>query len=208
VRSWAIGVVGWASSACVPFVIPPGQASVGGATTGTASRTPSTHDEGSYAMRAGFHPLGLIDEHQARTFDVGAGYALERVARTDGQLFAQGPYLEVAAYPLRGRTQSWTARYGLRTSVDVLVADEGWDAAGYGAGLALAIELLTYANGPFSSGGGADVVVGVARGEGGIGAFAGVSHRRFQDDSYWLASAGLSVRVPAAAGIFCCMNLK
>ena len=159
-------------------------------------------------MRAGFHPLGLIDEHQTRTVDVGAGYAQENVARKDGQLFTQGPYLEVAAYPLQGRTGSWTARYGLRTSFDMLVPDEGWDDTGYGGSLALAVELLTYANGAFGANGGGDAIVGVARGEGGVGAFAGVSHRRFHDDSYWLASAGLSLRVPATAGVYCCIKPK
>jgi hypothetical protein len=159
-------------------------------------------------MRAAVHPLGLLDEHQTRTFDFGAGYAQERVARTDGELVARGPYLEAAAYPLRTRAGSWTLRYGLRTSVDLLVAEDGWDDPGYGGDVALALELLTYANGAFSGGSGGTGVAGVALGEGGIGGFAGVGHRRFRDDSYWLASAGVSVRLPATAGILCCVMPK
>ena len=206
-RWWAVAVTGWASSGCIPFVIPPGQASAGAATTGSASKKgPEDDAEGNYSMRAAVHPLGLLDEQHRRTFDFGAGYAVERVARREGQLFAQGPYVEVAAYPWRTRTGNWIARGGVRTSVDTLISDEGWGEAGYGGSVALAFELASFAKGAFVEGGGGDGVAGVAFGEGGIGAFAGVSHRRFADDAYWLGSAGVSLRIPAAAGVFCCLR--
>jgi hypothetical protein len=196
----AICVVGFASNACIGFAVPPGQASVGGAATSTSSRT---QPETSYAMRAGVHPLGLVDKYQTRLLDFGVGYAREQVA---SKHLAQGPYLEVAAYPLQAPAGSWTARYGLRTTFDALVPEEGWNSTGYGADLALAAEMTSFARGAFAASGSGGGVAGFAHGEGGIGAFAGVGHRRFRDDAYWLASAGISVRLPAAGGILCCLR--
>jgi hypothetical protein len=200
VRRWPICVVGFASNACIGFAVPPGQASVGGATTGATSRS---RPETSYALRAGVHPLGLIDKYQTRMLDFGLGYAREQV--TDKHL-AQGAYLEVAAYPLQAPSGSWTARYGLRTTIDALVPEEGWDSTGYGTSLALAAEIAGFAKGAFAGSNSGGGIAGFAHGEGGIGAFAGVGHRRFRDDSYWLASAGFSVRLPAAGGIVCCLK--
>jgi len=208
VRRWAIGVIGWVSNACVPFAVPPGQASLGTATTGAASRRSPRSDESSYTVRAAFHPLGVIEEYRTRTVDIGAGYALESVPRPAGQLVAEGPYVELAAYPWRTETGSWTARGGVRTSADMLVADEGLHRAGYGGSVALALEFLSFAHGGFAAGGGGAALAAVAHGEGGIGSYVGVSHRRFQDDAYWVASAGISLRVPATAGLFCCASLR
>jgi hypothetical protein len=157
-------------------------------------------------MRAALHPFGLLDEHQRRTLDFGTGYAVERVARPDRYTLAQGPYVELGAYPLRTHRGEWTARAGLRTSVEALITDEGWGNTGYGASVALALEIASFAKGMFGAGGADGFILGGAHGEGGLGAFAGMSHRRFSDDSYWLASAGLSLRVPAVAGVICCMR--
>jgi hypothetical protein len=203
VRRWAICVVGFTSNACLAFAVPPGQASVGGATTGVTARS---RPETNYALRAGVYPLGLVDKYQTRMLDFGLGYAREQVALNDERRVAQGPYLEVAAYPLQAPADTWTARYGLRTTVDALVPEEGWDSTGYGASLALAAELTGFAKGAFAASNSSEGVAGFAHGEGGIGAFAGVGHRRFRDDSYWLASAGFSVRLPAAGGIVCCLR--
>ncbi len=206
VRCWAIGVIGWVSNACVPFAVPPGQASLGSATTGAASRRPPRSEGSSYTVRAAFHPLGVIEEYKTRTIDLGAGYALESVARPAGQLVAEGPYVELAAYPWQVQTGSWTTRAGVRTSADMLVADQGVHRAGYGGSVALALEFLSFAHGAIAAGGGGAGVAAAAHGEGGIGSYVGVSHRSFQDDSYWVASAGISLRVPATAGVFCCVK--
>ena len=202
-------MAGWVSSACFPFVVPPGQASIGGATSGTATRKRVPDDERSYAMRAAVHPLGLLDRDQTRTLDFGAGYGLERIARREGLVRVGGPYLEAAAYPLKTRMgANWTARYGLRTSVEMLALDDKWGEPGYGGSVALAVELASFAHGVFAANNGGSAIVGSAYGEGGIGGFAGVSHRRFRDDAYWLASAGVSFRLPAAVGIACCAYPK
>jgi hypothetical protein len=183
--------------------VPPGQASVGGAAT---ARTSRVQPETSYSMRAGVHPLGLVDKYQTRMLDFGLGYVREQVARNDERHIAQGPYIEVAAYPVQVSAGQWIARYGLRTTVDTLVPDQGWNSTGYGGTVALAAELTDFAHGAFAASSGGDGVAGFAHGEGGIGAFAGVGHRRFRDDAYWLASAGISVRLPAAGGIYCCLR--
>jgi hypothetical protein len=205
-RWWGLVIAGSVSSACVPFALPPGQASIGTATTGAASRRRAEDEEKApYAMRATLQPLALLDEHQTRTFDFGAGYGVERVARRDGKLLAQGPYLELTALPLRTRTGSFVARGGVRTSADLLVADAGAYRAGYGGSVALVAEVATFGATSFANSGGGGAVAGAAFGEAGVGGFIGVSHRRFQDDSYWVASAGISLRVPAVVGVVCCV---
>lgn len=196
---------------CVPFALPPGQASAGGATTGKAAprRAARASDEGGgYMLRGAVHPLGLFDGDQNRSVDIGAGYTLERAMRDDGPRQAQGPYLELDVFPVRAHAGPFTARGGVRASGELLVApdEDGGDEVGGGGTLALAIELASFAEGAFASGSGGNGVAGVAYGEVGVGAYAGVSHRRFPSDDYWMASAGLSLRVPAAAGFVCCLR--
>lgn len=84
--------------------------------------------------------------------------------------------------------------------------DDTSDTIGYGASLALAFEVASFAEGVFASGGGGSFVGGAAYGENGIGAFAGVGNRQFAGDAYWVFSAGVSLRMPATAGVICCMS--
>ena len=191
---------------CMPFILPPGQASAGAATTGASPKpAPRTPDDerGTGTLRAGMHPLGFLESERDRRLDFGAGYVLERVARDDGYTTAHGPYIELDAFPLRAHADIFTARFGVRTMVEALTLEEAGEWGG-GATVALAAELTGFASGPFGESGSKGAIVGVAHGEAGLGAYAGVSHRRFSDDQYWLASAGLSLRVPFAAGVVCC----
>jgi hypothetical protein len=191
---------------CVPFALPPGQASIGSASTGVAQRSRSRDEEAPHSIRLGVHPLGLWDSHQTRTLDLGAGYAFERVVRREGQLGTQGPYLELGAYPLRTATALGTVRAGLRTTGDLLMSDQGTERAGFGGSVALAVEVASFASGPFGVNGSDGAIAGLAHGEVGLGGFVGVSHRRFVDDAYWVASAGISLRLPAAVGVVCCVK--
>jgi hypothetical protein len=202
-----VGVV-CALNGCIPFALPPGQASAAGASTGAQPKNRARDEVGGYSLRGGVHPLGLVAAHQERTFDIGAGYALERAPREDGYLEAHGPYLELDAFPILARTGSWTARVGVRTLAELLIRDDalGWGEAGGGGTVALALDFATFAQGAFAAGGKDGFAFGAAYGETGVGAFAGVSHRRFRDEAYWMGSAGLSLRVPLAAGVVCCIR--
>jgi hypothetical protein len=206
---WAawLGLV-CAPSGCIPFALPPGQASAAGATTGEQPRNRASDEVGGYSLRGGVHPLGMIDDQQERPVDVGAGYALERAPREHGYLHAHGPYLEIDAFPVRAHMGSWTARVGVRTLAELLIRDDagGWGETGGGGTMALALDFATFADGVFATGSSDGFALGAAYGEAGVGAFAGVSHRRFRDDSYWMGSAGLSLRVPLAAGVVCCIR--
>jgi hypothetical protein len=205
---WAVWVLVCAPSGCIPFAVPPGQATAGGATTGQQPRHRASDEAGGYSLRGGIHPLGMIDEDQSRPFDVGAGYTFERAPRHDGYLHAHGPYLELDAFPVRAHAGAITGRVGLRAIAELLVRDDagGWGEAGGGGTVALALDVATFANGAFADGSSGGFVAGAAYGEVGVGAYAGVSHRRFPDEAYWLGSAGLSLRLPLAAGVFCCLR--
>ncbi len=89
-----------ALAACVPFAIPPGQASIAGSGS-PAPASPSDDDadsEGELVLRGAIHPQQLFRSQATRTLNLGAGYRLG-VGR--GKSKVHGPYAELGYFPWR-----------------------------------------------------------------------------------------------------------
>ncbi len=199
-------------SGCLPFVVPPAKLSVGaGPAVGSIPRTSGTLEPRSVTtLRAGLHPLQLVEGASRRAFDLGLGYGGDFVfgrapEHYDERAVAHGPYLEGAYYPVRlpvGSTS--TFRWGARVNADLLFL-EPLDLLGYGAMAATEIELSGDANGPFAEADEQDgILAGAAIGQWSIGAFLGGAVRAFPEARYGALTAGISVRIPFAFGVACC----
>jgi hypothetical protein len=196
----------------VPFALPPSQASIGGATQARAR--PADEVPGGLGasaprgvtFRGGIHPLAVVEEMRHRTIDFGFGYGYEQVGDGAYEAALHAPYVELDTYPLRFGT-GWLTRVGARTFGEVLIEPSGptGTTLGVGATLALAVEITDFADGAYAGASSDGGVAGFGLGEGGMGAFVGIGQRVMADESYWIASAGVSARLPATAGVFCCV---
>jgi hypothetical protein len=203
-RPFLLVAIAGSISGCLPFAVPPARVESGIGTRlfdreepgGTSAATPTG------VLRAGFHPTQLFDSAENRRWDVGLGYRLEwRLHEQTPPL--QGPYAELGFYPLRLAVGRGTRfRWGSYTSADAVLRD----GAGFGPGATLGtlIELSGTTSGTFSNADDQGGVAGAAFGQWAFGMFANTSLRAIDDRVSQSMTAGMSLRVPFAAGVACC----
>ena len=217
-----VGAV-WVGSGCVPlpFASPPFHATV---ETGVASGTLATkrgltlHDATASVVtaRVGLNPLQFFPEQRDRLVDLGAGYVYEGLLT--GQVAGRashGAYLEVAVSPWAMRLgETWQLRLSANGHADVLVEAKAIPGAprhlGGGGEVGATLELVTFSDGPLdtdervtedgSTTG--TLLAGVAYGETAIGLSLSGGFRLVGAQSYGIFTVGLSVRMPASAGIY------
>ena len=192
-------------SGCLPFIVPPARVSLGaGERLGPVPGSPSHPPREFVALRAGFHPLDVLDGSETRMFDVGVGYQGE-LPTTKSMPSVYGPYLELGAYPEVAQiSTSLTLKAGLYGTVDLLYRSAYPD-AGVGGTIGGLVELTARTDGVFSNqSDDGSVVYGNSAGRWAVGLFSSGSVRSFSDGAYSDIVIGLSVRVPFAAGVVCC----
>jgi hypothetical protein len=187
----------------VPFVIPPGQASLSGAGDPTPSdpQAPAKDVESELVLRGALHPQQVFRSQATREIDVGAGYRLD-IGRGPS---IHGPYAEIGYYPWQTKLDDRLTRIGMKNITEVLYKP-GSSERGWGSTLAVAVELDGFVSDAGGAGGNDGFVVGAVHGELGVGMFAGVTHRELGDDRSTLLTAGISGRLPATAGVICCLR--
>src|SRR5262249_33887474 len=137
----------------------------------------------STSLRAGLHPLQLLDHASERAFDVGAGYGVDLLyghSEVPGyrRTAAHGPYVEADYYPLRGRAGGVMFRWGGRAVADLLFLEPNVRKnVGAGGMLATEVELSGDADGAFADAGSDGAAIGAARGQWSVGAFVGGAMR-------------------------------
>jgi len=193
------------SSGCFPFIVPPARVSLGaGARLGTAPSWAPHATRDFVALRAGVHPLDVLDGSETRMVDVAVGYQGE-VPTTKSTPSVYGPYLELGAYPeVAHISTALTLKAGLYGTVDLLYRS-GYPDAGVGGTIGGLVELTERMDGVFSNQSrDGSVVYGSSSGRWAVGLFSSESVRSFSDGAYSDVVFGLSLRVPFAAGVVCC----
>ena len=215
--------VGLLCSGCIviPYVVPPlkvqGQ---GGMAVGELYGSDDFQSDefssviGSPTVRVGAFPMGFSDTLIDRNYDIGVGYVHERLLLSETTGLADrrlhGGYLEGNYWFYTDSDDSTALRIGLVVNADYLQEVDplnGRGGHGFGVFTGLGLEWVGTAEGLFlaaddgNSGGEPVIMGGVAKGETGIGLIAGTSYRQIGSDPYWTFTLGLSVRLPAAAGL-------
>jgi hypothetical protein len=209
------------SGCVVPYVVPPlrvqGQA---GMALGEIYQPEAAGGDAfspvvmSPNVRIGAFPLGLSEELIDREYDLGIGYLHERLLLSqetgvsDRQI--HGGFLEGHYWFYTDTDESHALRIGLVIDLDYLqeLNDRNHTVGhGFGVFTGIGVEWVSAAEGLFmgaddgQSGGDAFIMGGFAKGEVGIGFVAGTSYRQIGSDPYWTFTVGLSLRLPAAAGL-------
>lgn len=194
------------SSGCFPFIIPPARVSVGGgARLGEVPGSEPHASRDFVALRAGFHPLDVLEGSETRMVDVAVGYQGE-LPTEKSTPSVYGPYLELGTYPEVARiSTALTLKAGLYGSADLLYRS-GYADAGMGGTIGGLVELTARTDGVFSNENrDGSVVYGTSAGRWAVGLFSSGSVRSFSDGAYSEIVIGLSARVPFAAGVVCCV---
>ncbi|MEO8903576.1 MAG: hypothetical protein ABI627_18810, partial [Polyangiaceae bacterium] len=190
---------------CFPFIVPPARVSLGaGARLGVVPGSAPHASPDFVALRAGLHPLDVLDGSETRMLDVGVGYQGELpAAKSTPSVY--GPYLEVGAYPeVAHVSNAITLKAGLYGTVDLLYRS-GYSDAGVGGTIGGLVELTSRTDGLFASESrDGSVVYGSSAGRWAVGLFSTGSVRSFSDGAYADLVIGLSARLPFAAGVVCC----
>ncbi len=193
------------SSGCFPFIIPPARVSVGaGVRLGEVPGSEPHATRDFMALRAGLHPLDVLDGSETRMVDVAIGYQGELpTAKSTPSVY--GPYLELGTYPeVAHVSTAVTLKAGLYGTVDLLYRSLYPD-AGAGGTIGGLVELTARTDGVFSNESrDGSVVYGSSAGRWAVGLFSSGSVRSFSDGAYRDFVIGLSARVPFAAGVVCC----
>jgi hypothetical protein len=188
----------------MPFAVPPARVESGVGTRLPGRDLPSEPGIPTTAgvLRAGFHPTQLLGSAEQKKWDVGLGYRLEWPIHQQAPPL-QGPYVEVGMYPLRVAVSRGTRlRWGSYTSADLVLGENS--SFGPGATFGTLIELTGSTSGTFSQADNQGGVLGAAFGQWAFGMFANTSLREIDDHLSQSVTAGMSLRVPFAAGIACC----
>lgn len=156
-------------------------------------------------MRAGFHPLQMLDRPERGVLDVGAGYRAEWLGSLPEPV--HGPYAELGAYPVNALlSPSVRLRWGGYGTVDAIVgAPRPFHNRGLGGTLGTLLEITGHGTGTYADMDEDGAVLGAIHGQWAVGVFASAGTRRLDRASYQNLIAGISFRVPFTAGIVCCV---
>jgi hypothetical protein len=172
------------SASCIPFAVPPLTGSVG------ARETTETDVRIGMHVDAGFSPLQLSPEYLHRHWDATLSGSYDYRAHHDewGAAIQAGPVFMPAQWQPASPTNVMRVMPQL---VGRMTTD------GRSAGARIAFDWVGFVDG---KGMGKDAAAS-GRGEIGFGFYAEVDYR---SDDEWLASAGITIRLPAAIGVVCC----
>jgi hypothetical protein len=156
------------------------------------------------ALRAGLHPLDVLDGSETRMVDVAVGYQGE-LPTTKSTPSVYGPYLELGMYPAVAHVSTaLTLKAGLYGTVDLLYRSGDPD-VGVGGTVGGLVELTARTDGVFSENNrDGSVVYGRSAGRWAVGLFGSGSLRSFSDGAYSDLVIGFSARIPFAVGVVCC----
>jgi hypothetical protein len=185
------------AAGCVPVVTPPARVDVGVAKRFEADRPFLRTSVGAHAAS-----LVLAPDLPA---DVGAGYVAYTRSRGAGagSEIVQGAYAGADARVAGG--EQWRVFAGGRG--EALFSDRAGEGMGYGAfGRASAEIMVPLAFQPVAGATNKGAYLGVAYGVFGVGAYLESGVQRLPgSEARGAFGAGLTVRVPATFGIFCCL---
>jgi len=205
-------VLGGLLTGCLalPFATPPLSVSgtVGGAfgqVVPPGSEVQADSPQPVILTRVGLRPLGMIPDFETRRFGFVAGYEAELFPREllYPDYTRHGGFLSVTHYPWISEPSpgGWFTRIAINAGGDVLVIEGDPDEVGGGMTFSADLELITYGRGGFAGFQGGRGIAGGAFGEGGIGLQAAAGVRGIGNARYWIATAGVSFRLPATGGI-------
>ncbi len=191
----------------VPWASPPGRIST--SVTALRYRPVDPARELSPAtlggeLRIGVHPLQAWPRFADRPLDVGVGFVGRLDDLTDGAGMLGGGYLELGLYPWSQRWGGGRMRLGWIGQADLYPAqpmDAALPAWGLGTGLLLEWNQLLVDGEPVEGSSEDGAFFGLGWGEIGFGLELGTSYQRGWDGDRWLLRAGLSMRLPALAGV-------
>lgn len=184
---WIVALV--LVTGCMPYAIPPVTANVG------ATRSTERGTRTGVHVDAGLSPMQLVRGQVHRAWDATLSGSLDREHdNTWGVAVAGGPILH-----------PW-GRLDVERSARVLPQIVGrWTTRNRSIGVRLGVERVAFGAGSSRGGGQA----GAGWGELGIGLYAEAARVRPHDEmdaDYWMATFGVIVRVPAMAGMACCIS--
>ncbi|HTL37679.1 MAG TPA: hypothetical protein VL326_31325 [Kofleriaceae bacterium] len=167
------------------FAAPPTRTEVGWALGGgEPSRT---------RVATGAH-LASIAPAESTRIDLGVGVLYESGDNTQMAPSTKGPYADVGVAVVRNRFAR--VFVGLR-------GERRWQAheMHYGTKLRVDAEFFSHSSGPFSGAGECGVVSGAYAGNTGLGAYVEAGAAWLPGDPTWIATTGVTVRLPGFAGI-------
>ncbi|MGC4114460.1 MAG: hypothetical protein QM765_07585 [Myxococcales bacterium] len=179
----------------MPFASPPMQLQVAGGIRQLDSDTIRDRDV-PVQVRAGVHPLSLFPKLIQRRGDFALGYLLDYGTNTT----LNGAYLEASVNMLTHGMSGGFGRLSARGQARLIYAEpeQAWGQSG---ALQFAWEYVTFTDSDFENTNDNGGAFGHAYGEGGIGLYLEGSYLRAGTLHGWTATAGLTIRIPAAYGI-------
>jgi hypothetical protein len=196
---FALLVLMFATGCIIPFATPPMRAELGGGTRigGTPAQTdemPAADSASSLHAAVGTHVAsGTMTRKQ--TFDVGAGWTFDKSrAQTSNGIYLEGAYF-------LDRMGTWRTSVGPRTELRWL--DDG----GKAGAVKLRIDTEAYSAGerPFKGHDKCGTAAGTTLGTSSFGFFVEggrVWAPEQSGGSAWIATAGITVRIPTALGVW------
>jgi hypothetical protein len=174
-----------ALTGCMPYVLPPVTADVG------PSRSSERGSRTNLHVNVGYSPLHF-SRATARHFDATVGGSYDREAGDSiwGVSASAGPVF-----------RPWPHAPSVDRILPQLVGR--WTTEGTAVGVRIALERATFAEFENSSSGNS---VSSSYGEAAIGFYL-ETDLRFRDEREWMVTVGLTLRIPATAGVACCMKL-
>jgi len=171
----------------IPFAIPPTRGEIGGTTLGGG---PAGGDRALH-VGSGVH-LASVEQRKDLPLDVGIGGFADLLDKGSN---VGGVYVDGALFTERGGSS--------RTSVGARGELRMQDSQ-YGGGAKLRVdhEWFGAVDDSFSSDTKCGVAVGSHHGNGGVGFYVEAGRVWQADGSAWLATAGLTLRVPGAMGVW------
>ena len=179
----------------MPIVVPPMQLQVGSGVRSLAAQTFDGVDVPAQ-VRVGIHPMALFPKLMQRRGDFGVGYLLDYGANAT----LNGGYLEGTVNLLIHEMGGGYGRLGVRGHARLIHADPNHVWGGSGA-LQLAWDYATFADADFNNSNSDGGAFGHSYGEAGFGFFVEGAYLSAGTLHGWTATAGITVRIPAAYGI-------
>lgn len=219
-RSLLFGCCALLLGGCFPFAVPPARLrlALGPSVHGNLAereRVAPANDGEEEApqprllnLYAGLHPTSLVKGAERARFDVGLGYTVEWLRLRGHEQASHGPAVELGYYPLQLSLDELQLRAGGLLLSELLVPMSSGEPAAFGSGVAAAVELSGFSDGPFTQNSSDDsggFAAGYAYGQGAFGLFAGLMGRDLGGEPYWAATFGISGRLPFFGGIACCI---
>ena len=202
-----VGFVALFVMGCIPlpFASPPVRVSgtFGGGSSGLSAGTPASGQlRGRAVGRVGLSPLSFWKEQTHRVIDPEIGAVFEGLlGAPKGDAPDAGGYIGVAWRMWQERSGSGGQRLYLRGTGDFMQRNpEGM--LGGGGSLSIGYEYTGFFSGPLGDNmNSLPAFIGGGYGEGGIGVELAGAGRSYGDVAIWQVTAGLTVRIPAVAGL-------